>query len=121
MIRRIFLFFLLVLTMALVIGCAREYFSKESYFNSAVIIEYKQTTARGQNDYLTFRFYEKGIYEISFSITPGKRDSPKHLPKGFTKVIEAVPREFVIKQYILPDFLRVTIARNGKSESHDFS
>jgi len=99
----------------------KEYFSKSSYFDGAVIVEYN-TRAKGISAYLTFRFYEKGTYEVSFSITPDKRGRHRDkIPQNFTKTIEVAPREIVIKQYILPDFLRVTIVKDGESESHDFS
>ena len=114
MLRKPWLFAGLILGIALLAGCTREYFAKGSYFDGAVIAEYKQSTARGTNDYLAFRFYEKGTYEISFSITPGKggRGQDK-VPQNFTKTIEVAPREIVVAQYVLPDFLRITITKNG--------
>lgn len=123
MLRKLSLFVGLVIGVALLAGCKhRQYFAEGSYFDGAVIAEYKQSRARGSNDYLTFRFYEKGTYEISFSITPDKggRGQDK-IPQNFTKTIEVAPREIVVEQYILPDFLRITITKDGKSESHDFS
>jgi hypothetical protein len=122
MLRKLSLFTGLILGIALLAGCTREYFAKSSYFDGAVITEYKQSTARGTNDYLTFRFYEKGTYEIAFSITPGKRGRGEDkIPQNITKVIVSPPLEIVIEQYVLPDFLRITITKDSKSESHDFS
>ena len=123
MLRKLSLFVGLVVGIALLAGCEpRQYFAKGSYFDGAVIAEYKQSRAREMQDYLTFRFYEKGTYEISFSITPNKggRGQDK-IPQNFTKIIELAPREIVVEQYVLPDFLRITITKEGKSESHDFS
>jgi hypothetical protein len=103
-------------------ACSREYFSKGSYFDGAVIVEYKQSSSRGSADYLTFRFYEKGTYQVTFSITPGKggRGQDK-IPQNFTRTFDEAPREVLVKQYILPDFLRVTITKEGKTEINDFS
>jgi len=123
MIRELSLFVCLILGIAVLVGCgSREYFAKSSYFDGAAIVEYKQNRVHGSNNYLTFRFYEKGTYEIAFSITPGKRGRGQDkIPQNITKTIEVAPREIVVEQYILPDFLRVTITKDGKSESHDFS
>ncbi|MDO8537032.1 MAG: hypothetical protein Q7R94_02190 [bacterium] len=125
MLRKLSLFAGLILGIALLASCGRspsEYFSKGSYFDGAVIAEYKQNTAHGTNDYLTFRFYEKGTYKISFSITPDKGDRHRDkIPQNFTETIEVAPREIIVEQYILPDFLRITITKDGKSESRDFS
>lgn len=114
---------LLAVAIILLSGCGTvEFFSKSSYFDGDVVLEYKQTRSRDHNDYVTFRFYQQGTYQITFSITPGKSDRDKeYLPKDFTKAIQQVPREIVVEQYVLPNFLRVTITRDGVSESHDFS
>jgi len=123
MFRKPSLFACLILGFAFLVGCGSgEFFAKGSYFDGAAIVEYKQSRERGRNDYLTFRFYEKGTYAISFSITPDKygRGQDK-IPQNFTKTIEVAPREIVVEQYVLPDFLRVTITKDEKSESHDFS
>jgi len=114
---------MLLIGMVAIAGCQPpEYFSKSSYFDGAVIVEYKQSRMRGTNDYLTFRFYEKGNYDISFSTTHrGGCFGENRIPQNFTKTIEVPPREIVVEQYILPNFLQITITRNGKSESHDFS
>lgn len=118
--------FLLVLgcLFLLLIGCGgtAEYLSKASYFDGTVAVEYEQTRITSHNDYLTFRFYEEGTYEISFSITPERSTrGQEYLPQDFEITIDDVPREVVKEQYILPDFLRITITRNGESETHDFS
>ena len=42
------------------------------------------------------------------------------MPKDFDITVEQAPRVHIVKQYILPDFMRVTITRNGTSEWQDF-
>ncbi len=122
MFQKLSLFVGIILVATIFVGCGqREYFAKGSYFDGAVIAEYKQNGTPGTNDYLTFRFYEKGTYEISFSIVPGKGGNHQDkLPQNIKKIIEVTPREIIIEQYVLPDFLRITIVKDGKSESHDF-
>ena len=96
-------------------GCVgKTYFDKHSYFDGAVVVEYRQTKQRGTDDFITFRFYEKGDYGIYFKAKNGKA------PKNFEITIKEVPREHVIEQYTLPDFLSVTIYYNGAKESHEF-
>jgi len=98
-----------------------EYFCKDLYFNSAVIVEYKQSRSRNSDDYVTIKIYERGTYYINFSKTNGKRcSSSATIPQDIVKNIETAPREIVIKHYILPDFLTISISRDGKVESHDF-
>jgi len=117
-----FVILISVVSVMFLAGCQNEYFSKRSYFDDAVIVEYKQSRSRENDDYLTFRFYEKGAYQISFSITPGKGGrGQKDIPKNFTEVVKKAPRESMVRQYVLPDFLRITITRSGVTEINDFS
>lgn len=103
-------------------GCNSENTSKDSYFNGAAIVEYTQNSERGTNDYVDIRFYEKGSYKISFSCTPGKVGRTAcNPPKEVLKNLETSIGEIVVTQESLPDFLRVTITKDGNSESHDFS
>lgn len=115
--------FLLILVGCLfLIGCGGTYHSKASYFDGTVAVEYDQTRVANHNDYLTFRFYEEGTYEISFSITPETSiRGQEYLPEDFEITVADAPREVVKEQYILPDFLRIIITRDGESETHDFS
>ncbi len=111
---------MLLLAMLTLSGC-QEYDAKASYFEGSVLAEYHQTRSRGSDDSITLTFYEPGKYEVAFSRTPGKGGrGAEHMPQNFTVDLEQAPRVRVISQYILPDFLRVTITHNGKSETHDF-
>ena len=106
----------------IVAGCAAQFESKSTYFEGDVSVEYFQTRQRGHDDYLTFTFYEEGTYKVTFERTPdkGSRGS-QYMPDGFTITIDEAPREHIVRQYILPDFLRVTIERDEKeTEYHDF-
>ncbi|MFA6096185.1 MAG: hypothetical protein WC788_00990 [Candidatus Paceibacterota bacterium] len=114
----------LLLALAIIVslsGCT-EYYSKSSYFNGTVAVEYRQTKTGNSDDYLTFRFYDPGTYEISFSIPSGKAKARTGLlPEDFKQEIETAPREITIKQHVLPDHIRITIKKDGQTESHDFS
>ena len=84
---------MLLLALAIIVslsGCT-EYYSKSSYFNGTVAVEYKQTKTGGSDDYLTFRFYDPGTYEISFSTPPG-RSRTGLLPEDF----QSIPPAFEI-------------------------
>lgn len=119
MFRKLLLFAALIFGIMVLVGC--EYFAKKSYFGDVVIVEYKQSGVRGNKDYLTFRFYEKGTYKIVFSITPDKSEwSQGDIPQNITKNIESTPLEFVVEGDQLPHYLRITITKDGKSESQDF-
>lgn len=102
-------------------GC-REYQSNASYFDGQVLVEYHQTKSRGSDDSVTLSFYGAGFYQVAFSSTPGKNDkNAQYMPKDFNTTVLLSPRVHVINQYILPDFLRITIKRNGMTtEVHDF-
>lgn len=110
-------FFLIIGLALLASGCVR-FDSVSTYFNGTVVVEYKQV-AGTSDDYLTFRFYEPGIYEIYFS-TPPEKIATHQLPNDFRQVIETVPREFVVSQHVLPNYLRVTIKKDNQTEFHDF-
>lgn len=118
--KRILAVCMLLLGMLTLSGC-QQYDSKASYFEGSVLVEYHQTRTRNSDDSITLTFYEPGKYEVAFSRTPGKGSrGAEHMPQSFTVDLDQAPRVRVISQYILPDFLRVTITRNGKSETHDF-
>lgn len=113
----------LILALAAIVvlsGCVREYHSESSYFNGAVAVEYKQTKTGNSDDYMTFRFYGSGIYEVNFS-DPHGENLTRGLPKDFKQEIGAEPREIIVKQHVLPDFIRVTIKKDNQTEFHDFS
>ncbi len=119
--KRILLIALLAVSALTLSGCNTEYESKASYFNGTILAEYHQTRTRGSDDTFTFTFYEPGTYNVTFSAIPGESSrGQEYRPQGFETTIEQAPRVRVINQYILPDFLRVTITHNGVSETHDF-
>lgn len=114
-----------LITIFLLSGCNNNqtYFSKASYFNDNVIVEYQTFSERGTNDYLTFKFYETGLYNIKFSKTPGKSNwADDKMPEDFSIDVTRVPHEKIIRQSILPGFLRITIeeADTSKIETNDF-
>jgi len=116
----VFLVLVVLLIGVLLAGC-RTYYAKDSYFEGDVTVEYQQTQQRGTDDCLTFVFYEEGEYKVSFSITPEKgKLGADYMPEDFEITITEAPREHIVKQYILPYFLRVTIERDGVPEYHDF-
>lgn len=90
---------------ALAGGCTpRTYDSKGMLLDGAVVVEYHQTKSRGQNDYLSFRFYETGDYSVDFSITPGKSArGSENLPKKFSLEVTSCPREWIVEQYVIFD------------------
>ena len=141
--KRTTMFLSLIVAGIMMSGCKEKYATKQSYFDDAVSVEFIKTHASDGNDYLIFQFYEKGTYEVHFetlsnpietgSQTPHRpkgikfwnyteRESPdkKYLPKNFVMNIETTPSKFVITQYILPTFIRITITRDRKSEFHSF-
>ena len=120
--RKLSLFIGLLIGVAFLAGCYEEFFmSRRSYFHGAVIAEYKrQSSVRGTNDYLIFRFYERGTYEITFSARGEGDRSQYKVPQDITEVIEVAPREIIVERQILPEFLRITITKDGKLESHNF-
>jgi opacity protein-like surface antigen len=111
----------LLLVAALTLSGCQQYDAKASYFEGTVLAEYHQTRTRGSDDTFTLTFYEPGKYEVEFTRTPGQGGrGSEHMPQNFTVELDQAPRVRVISQYILPDFLRVTIKHNGKTETHDF-
>jgi len=92
-------------------GCTRAK-DRHEYFGGAVIIEYEQNTA-GDDDYLILRFYDTGEYTFNFE--------PNLKTKDFSITIKSVPREKIIKQYVLPDFLTISVWYKGQVESYEFS
>ncbi len=108
----------LIVSLALLTGCHAHYSHISSYLDGAVVVMYQNEG--GHNDFLDFRFYEPGVYAVSFSIVPGD-DGHRSLPVNFTKIIETAPREIIVEQWKLPDYLRVTISKDDRTESHDFN
>lgn len=111
----------MLLVAALTLTGCQQYDAKASYFEGTILAEYHQSRSRGTDDTFTLTFYEPGKYEVTFSRTPGQGSrGAEHMPQNFTVDLDQAPRVRVISQYILPDFLRVTITHNGKTEIHDF-
>jgi hypothetical protein len=123
---RRFLVLILILTLSLSLTSCRTYNSKADYFDGNVLVEYNQTTRRGEDDTITFTFYEKGDYNVKFSYTDGNKrgatalSGPTTLPDDFTFTVTDNPRTKVISQYVLPGFLTVAITHNDTTETHDF-
>lgn len=116
--------FVLLLVLGVLSSC-QAYESKADYFNGAVLVEYHQTTQRGNDDYLTMTFNEKGDYSVKFSYTAGYERSRFNqgkatLPKDFNITVVDSPKSKVISQYVLPGFLTITITHGDETESHDF-
>lgn len=113
------------LFLAALLSSCQDYRSSASYFNGGVLGEYYQTLSHNQDSF-TLTFYEKGEYQVHFSLTPGtesrsfNRKWAMTIPEDFTINITDSPRVKVINEWILPGFLRVTITHNGKVEYHDF-
>lgn len=107
---------LFVLGAMLLAGCVDEV---SSYFNGDVVAKYENRSEG--NSKITFTIQEKGTYAFRFSVTPGEEgQGDTKSPESFKKTIEVVPREIVITQRNCLRHLRITIVRDGKSESHDF-
>lgn len=120
--KRIFMICLIALAIFALPGCiGQEYHSKASYFDGKILAEYDQLGTRSTDDTFTLHFYAPGHYDVAFSKTPGKNDwGAEYMPQNFSTNVLFPPRVRVISQDILPGFLRVTITRNGVSETHDF-
>lgn len=103
-------------------GCI-SYQSKATYFGGSVLVEYYQIKGSQESDNLTFTFYDTGKYHVSFSTTPGTYNFiyAKYMPTDRDIVIDKTPRVYLIEQYILPDYVRITITKDGDvPETHDF-
>lgn len=114
-------FFVLVLAVFafMTTGCNKQYESKAMFFNGDVVVEYLQQSQRGTKDYVTFEFYQRGEYDISFSLTKSGRGKDK-LPPNFSLTVDTPPRKYIVEQEILPDFLTITMKKNGVEESKNF-
>lgn len=112
-------FFLLVLVIFAFCDGNKQNESKAMFFNGDVVVEYLQQSQRGTKDYVTFKFYQKGEYKVSFSLTKSGRGQDK-LPPNFSLIVDTSPREYVVEQEILPDSLTITIKRNGVVEGKNF-
>ncbi len=93
---------------------------KVGYFDGGVVANYMQNKG-SVNDYISIVFYEPGSYLVMFSAPPNHSASI-NMPPNFRKeiTVNGGPREEVIRQYSIPDYVRVTIIRgDGKEEFHD--
>jgi len=92
-------------------GCTMHS-SDYTFFNGDVLIGYRQFIS-GKNDTLIITFYKSGTYNLSFkpALVVGSNK---------TYTINESPRSIIISQYKLPDYLVVTIERNGIQESYKF-
>jgi hypothetical protein len=101
-----------------------QYSGKASYFDGAVSAAYFQNRSSHKNDYISLAFYAPGTYIVTFSTPPGSSGhGADYMPANFTQEITAAggPREIVLNQYVIPDYVRITIVRtDGKAETHDF-
>lgn len=122
---------LLVVASINLVGCdsapatphAPEQFNtRAGYFDGSVAVEYRQVRRSRSNDFVSVTFYAPGTYQVSFSTPPGSSSGKSsYMPKDFTIQIGNTPREIVINQYLIPDFLRVTVTKDGGTgEFHDF-
>ena len=98
---------------------------KQTFLDGALLVEYNQRESRHSGpDSLTMTFHDEGTYHFVFTETPGKsarsgRGADK-LPKDFKTTVNRVPREQIFSQWILPDFLRIAVTRDGVTEHRDF-
>ena len=122
--KKIWSIFVFLVLSFLLVSCSIVHDSKAEYFDGNAIVEYHQTFAAGEYDYLTMTFSEKGEYRVIFSFTKGKEDAyfntGKMLPEGFSVLIDDNPKTKLVSQEVLPGFLTVTIKHNGVTESHEF-
>ena len=98
--------------------------SEQTYFDGSVLVKYQQFSSN-VNDMMSFTFYDPGKYHIAFKWTPGKSSplgrGPEYMPKDRDVTIKKSPRTILVSQYILPDYITVTITNSsGQVESHDF-
>ncbi|MDO8558715.1 MAG: hypothetical protein Q7R84_00065 [bacterium] len=112
--------FLMVLVAGLLLGgCgvirAQD---RQTYFNGAVLVEYQQKAAP-RDDSLTFWFYDKGTYDISFVSTRWSLRG-NDVPQDFQIIVESSPRAYIVKPYRLPNYLTITIEHSGAKESREF-
>lgn len=99
-----------------------QFNTRAGYFDGSVAVEYRQVRRSRSNDFVSVTFYAPGTYQVSFSTPPGSSSGKSsYMPKDFTIQIGNTPREIVINQYLIPDFLRVTVTKDGGTgEFHDF-
>lgn len=99
----------------------KENYAKASYFDGSVAVEYQQTRQFDKDDFVTFRFYEPGYYQVRFSLFKSSdRDGANELPVNFDATVTTFTREIVVKRRVLPDYLRITIVGHNGDETHDF-
>jgi hypothetical protein len=137
MIKRVFIALLAVAAMTLLTACDQpgsggtstqqhkllDFDRKASFFDGAAVATYMQTRDSYTNDYISIVFYEPGNYLVMFSTPPSiHSNGGGDMPVNFRKEIAAGagPREVVVRQYRIPNYVRITIVRtDGTDESHD--
>ena|SRR3989344_2921915 len=105
--------FVVLIGIAVLAGC---YYDRGASFDRTVAIEYNQYLV-GPYDDVTFHFRKAGSYVVSFAIPPQGmgRNQERFLPEKFTLVVQDVPRVLKVEQPFLPDFLQVTVTRDGEA------
>lgn len=99
----------------------KENYARASYFNGGVAVEYQQTRQFDRDDFVTFRFYEPGYYQVRFAtFKTSDRQSGNKTPTNFDTTVTTFTREIVIKQRVMADYLTITIVSQNGQESHDF-
>lgn len=112
---------LIVSILALIILTSCQiYESKHDYFDGTVLVEYFQIKTCCSDDSLTLTFNEKGNYYVQFSYTERYWQLKTTLPEDLSITVVDSPKTKVVSQYVLPNFLTVTITHNNVIESHDF-
>jgi hypothetical protein len=99
-----------------------QYDQRALYFDGTVVATYAQVKGGRTNDYISVVFYEPGNYLVMFSVPPGASTGGGPMPANFRKEIApgTGPREVIIRQSRIPNYVRITIVRqDGKDESHD--
>jgi hypothetical protein len=97
-----------------------KYDAKASYFDGQVAVEYRQNR-NSTNDFVSITMYQVGTYKVEFSYPPDSNQSGGDMLSSFTTTATG-PRELVIQQLRIPNYLRVTITKeDGTVEFHDFS
>lgn len=114
--RKLVTFIISILLVSMVFGCVDTRDDElHSFHNGAVLLEYKQFATRDTDDYILFTFYENGSYTVLFERQRKCKNGT--LPDNFDIVVSNSPRIRLIKEYILPDAMIVTVIKDEKSES----
>jgi phosphorylcholine metabolism protein LicD len=111
---------LLVLLLLLLTACYYTQKDRHTYFDEAVVVTYQQTQTTDYDDFVTLKFYENGSYEVYFA-AKAEDCYVENIPQDFKVVVDETPYEHIVKASILPNYLLITIKKNGLEESHEFS